>query len=360
MPGLRAFAVSLAGSFHQADDLLQETLLKAWSSSDSFTPGTNMRAWLFTILRNTYYSLYRRRGREVQDTDGVYSGRIATPPNQEGALDIADFQAALAKLPPEHRDVLLDGRRIRIFLRGGGGNLRGRRRNGEEPAQSRPREARRGAWGSPKPPISVRTARSRRSSKTRTFRNEACERLRHEDGESAIARGDVADRHSRSRRHRSDRVLRLRGGGARRPRGPGDGRERARPGHALLARQRSGAPSPIRPRPPPSSAPAGARNSLRPSFVATPIMRRSASSTRPARPASPARPIDLSQLPADASVSKSSADFRLAVVDDRLWIATAGAAATSGPEPSGVLVLKADAVSSRLDPLDRSARPIWL
>lgn len=107
MPGLRAFAVSLAGSFHQADDLLQETLLKAWSSSDSFTPGTNMRAWLFTILRNTYYSLYRRRGREVQDTDGIYSGRIATPPNQEGALDIADFQAALAKLPPEHRDVLL-------------------------------------------------------------------------------------------------------------------------------------------------------------------------------------------------------------------------------------------------------------
>ncbi len=92
MPGLRAFAVSLAGSFHQADDLLQETLLKAWSSSESFTPGTNMRAWLFTILRNTYYSQHRRRGREVQDTDGVYSERIAAPPNQEGALDLADFQ----------------------------------------------------------------------------------------------------------------------------------------------------------------------------------------------------------------------------------------------------------------------------
>lgn len=107
MPGLRAFAVSLAGSFHQADDLLQETLLKAWSSSESFTPGTNMRAWLFTILRNTYYSQHRRRGREVQDTDGVYSERIAAPPNQEGALDLADFRAALAKLPPEHRDVLL-------------------------------------------------------------------------------------------------------------------------------------------------------------------------------------------------------------------------------------------------------------
>ncbi len=107
MPGLRAFAVSLAGSFHVADDLLQDTLLKAWTSAASFKAGTNMRAWLFTILRNTYYSLYRRRGREVQDTDGVYSGRIATPPSQEGALDLADFRAALAKLPPEQRDVLL-------------------------------------------------------------------------------------------------------------------------------------------------------------------------------------------------------------------------------------------------------------
>ena len=62
--------------------------------------------------------------------------------------------------------------------------------------------------------------------------------------------------------------------------------------------------------------------------------------------------IDLSQLPANASGSKPNADFRLAVVDDRLWIATAGAAATSGPEPSGVLVLKADALSSRLEALD--------
>ena len=107
MRDLRAFAVSLSGSFHQADDLLQETLLKAWSNSGSFIPGTNMRAWLVTILRNTYYSQYRKRGREVPDTDGVYSSRLATPPNQESAVDMADFQIALAKLAPEHRDVLL-------------------------------------------------------------------------------------------------------------------------------------------------------------------------------------------------------------------------------------------------------------
>ena len=107
MPELRAFAVSLTGSFHMADDLLQETLLKAWSNAAGFLPGTNMRAWLVTILRNTYYSQYRRRGREVADVDGVYSSRLAAPPNQEGVVDLADFQIALSKLPPEHRDVLL-------------------------------------------------------------------------------------------------------------------------------------------------------------------------------------------------------------------------------------------------------------
>ncbi len=107
MPDLRAFAVSLSGSFHLADDLLQETLLKAWSHAESFTPGSNIRAWLITILRNTYFSQYRRRGREVADEDGAYAARLATPPNQEGALDLADFQIALAKLAPEHRDVLL-------------------------------------------------------------------------------------------------------------------------------------------------------------------------------------------------------------------------------------------------------------
>jgi RNA polymerase sigma-70 factor, ECF subfamily len=107
MKDLRAFAVSLSGSFHQADDLLQETLLKAWSNSASFIPGTNMRAWLVTILRNTYYSQYRKRGREVSDPDGVYSANLATPPNQESAVDMSDFLVALAKLAPEHRDVLL-------------------------------------------------------------------------------------------------------------------------------------------------------------------------------------------------------------------------------------------------------------
>lgn len=107
IPNLRAFAASLSGSFQQADDLVQDTLLKAWGHADSFIEGTNLRAWLFTILRNTYYSLYRRRGREVQDVDGLHAERMAVPPAQDGAVDLADFRLALAKLPEEQREVLI-------------------------------------------------------------------------------------------------------------------------------------------------------------------------------------------------------------------------------------------------------------
>jgi RNA polymerase sigma-70 factor, ECF subfamily len=107
IPNLRAFAVSLSGSMHTADDLVQDTLLKAWSHSDKFMEGTNIRAWLFTILRNTYFSLYRRRGREVQDTDGIYSSKVAVAGEQDGAIDLADFRLALAKLPEEQREVLI-------------------------------------------------------------------------------------------------------------------------------------------------------------------------------------------------------------------------------------------------------------
>jgi len=107
MPNLRAFAISLCGNIHQADDLVQEALLKAWTNAESFTPGTNLRAWLFTILRNTYYSLYRRRGREVQDSDGIYASRIATAAPQESALEMQEFRVALGKLSEEHREALI-------------------------------------------------------------------------------------------------------------------------------------------------------------------------------------------------------------------------------------------------------------
>jgi RNA polymerase sigma-70 factor, ECF subfamily len=103
---LRAFAISLSGSISVADDLVQEALLRAWSKSDRFQPGTSLRAWLFTILRNIYYSNYRKRAREVQDSDGVYARRLTIPGDQESHLDLEDFRKAMTKLPAEQREVL--------------------------------------------------------------------------------------------------------------------------------------------------------------------------------------------------------------------------------------------------------------
>ena len=107
IPSLRAFAVSVCGSFHLADDLVQETLMKAWANSAKFEMGTSMRAWLFTILRNGYYSLYRKRHREVQDSDGYHAAGVSVQGSQESRLDLADLRKALEKLPVEQREVLI-------------------------------------------------------------------------------------------------------------------------------------------------------------------------------------------------------------------------------------------------------------
>ena len=75
VPSLRAFAISLSGNVDRADDLVQETLMRAIANIDSFQPGTNMSAWLFTILRNLFRSEYRKRRREVEDADGSLCGQ---------------------------------------------------------------------------------------------------------------------------------------------------------------------------------------------------------------------------------------------------------------------------------------------
>ncbi len=73
IPRLRAFAISLCGNVDRADDLVQETMLRAFANIHSFQPGTNMSAWLFTILRNHFRSEYRKHRREVEDVDGSYT-----------------------------------------------------------------------------------------------------------------------------------------------------------------------------------------------------------------------------------------------------------------------------------------------
>src|SRR6266571_2697782 len=107
VPSLRAFAISLSGNVDRADDLVQETLLRALAHIDSFEPGTNMSAWLFTILRNLFRSEYRKRRREVEDGDGSYAERLKSQPEQEARVEFREFREALAKLPADQREALI-------------------------------------------------------------------------------------------------------------------------------------------------------------------------------------------------------------------------------------------------------------
>jgi RNA polymerase sigma-70 factor (ECF subfamily) len=107
IPALRAFAWSLSHNGSDADDLVQDTLIKAWTNREKFEPGTNLRAWLFTILRNTYYTAVLRRRREVRDETGEYAGTLRTPATQDWSVAISALQAALQKLPAEHREALI-------------------------------------------------------------------------------------------------------------------------------------------------------------------------------------------------------------------------------------------------------------
>ena len=107
IPTLRAFAWSLSHNGSDADDLVQDTLIKAWSNRDKFEPGTNLRAWLFTILRNTYYTQVIRRRREVRDETGEYANNVRTPPTQDWSVAVRALQAALGQLPTEHREALI-------------------------------------------------------------------------------------------------------------------------------------------------------------------------------------------------------------------------------------------------------------
>ena len=107
IPSLRAFGISLIGTADKADDLVQETLVKAWAKQDSFVPGTNLKAWLFTILRNEFYTQMRKRGREVTDTEGIHAAKLAGHPEQIGHLDMQDFRHALDKLPADQREAII-------------------------------------------------------------------------------------------------------------------------------------------------------------------------------------------------------------------------------------------------------------
>ena len=95
IPNMRAFAISLCGNRDRADDLVQEALVKAWNHLDSFEVGTNLKAWLFTILRNAYFSELRKTKREIADSEGQLAARLSVPAEQQGHLDLLDLSRAL-------------------------------------------------------------------------------------------------------------------------------------------------------------------------------------------------------------------------------------------------------------------------
>jgi RNA polymerase sigma-70 factor (ECF subfamily) len=107
VPRLRAFAVSLCGNVDRANDLVQDALVRALANIDSFRPGTNLNAWLFTILRNHFRSEYRKRRREVEDADGGYADTLKSQPDQIGRIEFGELKRALSQLPDDQREALL-------------------------------------------------------------------------------------------------------------------------------------------------------------------------------------------------------------------------------------------------------------
>lgn len=107
IPALYPFAMSLCGDAATSDDLVQEALVRAWAKGHQFQPGSNMVAWLCTILRNQFYTAMRRRMREVEDIDGEFAGTLAEPPSQEGVVALKALHDAMQALPPGQREALL-------------------------------------------------------------------------------------------------------------------------------------------------------------------------------------------------------------------------------------------------------------
>lgn len=104
---LRRRALKLTGNAHRAEDLVQDTLLKAWAARDSFHPNTRLGAWLFTILRNTFLSNLRKSSREVEDVDEVRARALSQQPSQEHALALKELFAAIEMLPCDQRRALV-------------------------------------------------------------------------------------------------------------------------------------------------------------------------------------------------------------------------------------------------------------
>ena len=107
LPRLRAYARSMARTSHDADDLVQDTVMRALAARDRFTPGTNMRAWLFTILRNRFYTGLAAHGRQTVPLEDAPPEALIVPPAHEWAFQQSELKRALARLDHLQREALL-------------------------------------------------------------------------------------------------------------------------------------------------------------------------------------------------------------------------------------------------------------
>jgi RNA polymerase sigma-70 factor (ECF subfamily) len=107
IPSLRAFARALTQNHAAADDLVQDAIVKAWANIEKYKVGTNLQAWMFTILRNTHYSNLRKHRREVEDVDGNHAAKLAEKAPQDSAMAFNDFKTAFMQLPVDQREALV-------------------------------------------------------------------------------------------------------------------------------------------------------------------------------------------------------------------------------------------------------------
>ena len=107
MPHLRAFARFLTGNRERADDLVQDTIVRALTAAHQYQPGTNLKAWMFTILRNQHYNDLRKNRIRLQSLDDPSVGEATAPPTQDAHLEFGDFRRAFWQLGEDQREVLI-------------------------------------------------------------------------------------------------------------------------------------------------------------------------------------------------------------------------------------------------------------
>lgn len=107
IPSLRSFARGLCGNRDLADDLAQDAMMRAWAAQDSFTPGTNFRAWMFMIVRNQFYTTIRKNARMTSWDPEAAERILVAPATQHHTVEVTEVAEALKKLPDEQREMIL-------------------------------------------------------------------------------------------------------------------------------------------------------------------------------------------------------------------------------------------------------------